>query len=616
MKFKAKKLLFINKAMLPILGVLIVFLLAVVLLWHGKKNNMQSIPALVAQVYFDGEYRVGNGPWQKISETEHIPATEGDVILRGNFHMKTPYGEYIGIYTGDVPIAFYMDHIQLTIYEDKTHPYVMDVENPLFGDSSCCECWLAYTLTSGTEAPIEIHIHNPHRFGNETAIDAMLSGIALWSGIEFEKGILDSGATQREIGVLFAIVSVLLLGTALFSTLIHIKNARIMWILGLVILFAGTYLSFSAKGVSFWNESTVTNTAVLVCSLMFYMLLLCMAIVHLLKNTKRLGTMIVFAIGVVDAIFLALPMLTDVLFYDTLLYWILAQGFANGVLIGCLIKEFCEAPHKQRWLYLGLLLPLVAFCMDVVMTSLGIWKGAMASLCVFSVFFVVAMVAVLKIIPQSINALTKAKELETEKMTLNAQLKESRVSTMMSQIRPHFIYNTLGSIEQLCEIDPQKAGALVHNFAKYLRGNFGELDNPRPIPISQEMEHVRYYISIEQVRFPDMTFLFKMDSIDFCLPALTIQPIVENAVKHGLMKREKGGTIRVVSYETDTHYCVLVEDDGAGFDAAVMLHDRSHMGIRNIRERLQTMVNGTIEIESTLGIGTKVRINIPKEVGQ
>jgi LytS/YehU family sensor histidine kinase len=185
---------------------------------------------------------------------------------------------------------------------------------------------------------------------------------------------------------------------------------------------------------------------------------------------------------------------------------------------------------------------------------------------------------------------------------------------MMSQIRPHFIYNTLGSIEQLCEIDPEKAGRLVHNFAKYLRGNFGELDNPRPIQMSKEMEHVHYYISIERVRFPDMTFTFEMNSVDFCLPALTIQPIVENAIKHGLMKRDKGGSIRVVSYETNTHYCVLVEDDGMGFDTDVLLDDRTHMGIRNIRERLKAMVSGTIEIESSIGVGTKVLITIPKEV--
>jgi sensor histidine kinase YesM len=164
-------------------------------------------------------------------------------------------------------------------------------------------------------------------------------------------------------------------------------------------------------------------------------------------------------------------------------------------------------------------------------------------------------------------------------------------------------------------VDPPKAGELVHNFAKYLRGNFRELDNPKPILMSQEMDHVHHYISIENVRFPDMTFTFEMNSNDFHIPALTIQPIVENAIKHGLMKLQKGGTIRVVSYETDTYYCVSVEDDGVGFDTSVLIDDRKHVGIRNIRGRLKAMVNGTLEIESAIGVGTKVLIKIPKEVG-
>ena len=201
-----------------------------------------------------------------------------------------------------------------------------------------------------------------------------------------------------------------------------------------------------------------------------------------------------------------------------------------------------------------------------------------------------------------------------ERIVLNAELAGIRISTMMSQIRPHFIYNTLGSIEQLCKLDPPKAGELVHNFAKYLRGNFGELDNPKPILMSQEMEHVRHYINIEKVRFPDMTFTFEMNSDDFHIPALTVQPIVENAIKHGLMKLPHGGTINVLAYETDTSYCVLVEDDGVGFDVDSLVDDRKHVGLRNIRERLKVMVNGTLEIESVLGVGTKVLITIPKEV--
>ena len=100
---------------------------------------------------------------------------------------------------------------------------------------------------------------------------------------------------------------------------------------------------------------------------------------------------------------------------------------------------------------------------------------------------------------------------------------------------------------------------------------------------------------------------------DFSLPALTVQPIVENAIKHGLMKLERGGSIRVVSYETDTDYCISVEDDGVGFDTSKLLDDKNHIGIRNIRDRLNVMVGGRLEIESAVGVGTKVLITIPKE---
>lgn len=259
-------------------------------------------------------------------------------------------------------------------------------------------------------------------------------------------------------------------------------------------------------------------------------------------------------------------------------------------------------------------LPLAAFIIDATMTMFGYWKGGLLSKYIFIGFFIVAVIMITQVIPRNINVATKAKELETEKVNLNAQLAESRVATMISQIRPHFIYNTLGSIEQLCELDPPKAGELVHNFAKYLRGNFRELDNPKPIRVSQEMEHVRYYISIEKVRFPDMTFSFEMNSEDFSLPALTIQPIVENAIKHGLLKMQESGTIRVISYETDTDYCVSVEDDGVGFDTSKMFEDKKHIGLRNIRDRLKEMVGGTLEIQSIQGVGTKVIIMIPKEV--
>ena len=111
-----------------------------------------------------------------------------------------------------------------------------------------------------------------------------------------------------------------------------------------------------------------------------------------------------------------------------------------------------------------------------------------------------------------------------------------------------------------------------------------------------------------------MKFSFEKNSNDFSIPALTIQPLVENAIKHGLMKLEKGGEVKVSSYETQTSYCVEVQDDGVGFDTSKLNDDRKHIGIRNIRERLKAMVSGTIEIESEVGVGTKVTVIIPKEM--
>ena len=158
---------------LQVIGTIFIILLALVLLWRGNATSNQAMPALIAQVYFDGEYRIADGPWQKIVEGEHIPATKGDVTLRGNFHMLTPDGEYIGIYDGGLPIALYTDHIHLTFYEGGNEPYAMDIENPLYGSSACGVSWTAHSLISESEEPVEILIHN-NPFELKIKIDSML----------------------------------------------------------------------------------------------------------------------------------------------------------------------------------------------------------------------------------------------------------------------------------------------------------------------------------------------------------------------------------------------------------------------------------------------------------
>jgi len=205
-------------------------------------------------------------------------------------------------------------------------------------------------------------------------------------------------------------------------------------------------------------------------------------------------------LGIMDGIYFILPALTKLHFYDTWLPWAITQSAVNIVLFFCLIKEYISANKTARWMHLGMGLLLFAFEADVIATAAGFWEGGFISKYVFFILFVAALFVVLRLIPESINAAEKAKALELQRSRLEAELKESRISIMLSQIQPHFIYNTLGTIERMCLKDPQKAFDLVRNFSLYLRGNFSELDSVAPIRFEEELKHIEYYVNIEKVR--------------------------------------------------------------------------------------------------------------------
>lgn len=195
------------------------------------------------------------------------------------------------------------------------------------------------------------------------------------------------------------------------------------------------------------------------------------------------------------------------------------------------------------------------------------------------------------------------------------ELSESRTAVMLSQIQPHFLYNTLCVIQAMCTDDPPAAAQTTAEFADYLRGNLDSLRRKEPIPFEQELQHTQIYLSLEQKRYDErLRVEYDIRADGFLLPALTLQPVVENAVKHGVSEREEGGTVRISTEETKRAYTITVRDDGVGFDVSAVKHDgRSHIGISSVRERLAAMCGGTLEIESTPGEGTTALITIPKE---
>lgn len=188
-----------------------------------------------------------------------------------------------------------------------------------------------------------------------------------------------------------------------------------------------------------------------------------------------------------------------------------------------------------------------------------------------------------------------------------------RISIMMSQIAPHFIYNTLTSIQVLCEKDPKAAKETVEDFSRYLRGNLESLDEKEPIPFQRELEHVQYYLAIEKKRFGSRVQVeYDIQERDFCLPCLSLQPIVENAVKHGICKKENGGTIRIAARREGENVYLTVSDDGVGFDMEKVqeMSDR-HVGMKNVENRIRNMCGGHMETTSTVGVGTEVVMVLP-----
>ena len=333
------------------------------------------------------------------------------------------------------------------------------------------------------------------------------------------------------------------------------------------------------------------------------------------KNMHKAADIVTLLYGVFISVLVSASLFSDIYFYDVLGIWAIGAIAVSLIFIVLSLLSLKKSSGKQKILLLFVTVGLVLFLADTAAVYFGLWGTGFLSKIFFLVGFVATAVVFLRIVPKNIKAAEKAEKLEKEKIKLDAELAKSRISTLMSQIHPHFIYNTLGSIEQLCELDPPKAAKLVNDFSKYLRGNFSELDNPKLIRVSKELKHTEYYTGIEKVRFPDIEFVSEMNCSDFSIPALTIQPLVENAIKHGILKRDEGGTVKVRIYETDSSYFVTVKDNGVGFDVDE-LEQTNHIGLRNICSRLEAMCDGILHIESIIGVGTKITVEIPKEVNR
>ena len=280
-------------------------------------------------------------------------------------------------------------------------------------------------------------------------------------------------------------------------------------------------------------------------------------------------------------------------------FMILAQGYEfilfAIVLFVTAFNEYLVAREKISFA-LYCILPLVAIVIQTI------FKG-------YAIGYLSIIIAI-EILFFFLNVKKNIQLLEEQEKTKDAQIR-----VMMSQIQPHFIYNSLSSISTLIPLEPLKAQKALDSFTEYLRHNISSLTETNLIPFEAELRHIETYLALEKLRFKDrIQVQYEIKTKNFNVPPLSIQPLVENAVKHGILKKVEGGFIMIKAYETYDSYVVEIRDDGVGFDLSkVDFTENEHFGINNIKTRLKNLRCGLLEIKSSPGKGAKATIVFYKQ---
>jgi sensor histidine kinase YesM len=246
---------------------------------------------------------------------------------------------------------------------------------------------------------------------------------------------------------------------------------------------------------------------------------------------------------------------------------------------------------------------ILAILLDLVALYFGWWPVGFLAKSAYIVLFFSQIIRGNYYLAMGLRSAMRAEMLEKDLENANATI-------AVSQIRSHFIFNILNAISGMCKYDPAKADETIVLFARYLRANVNILNNDAPVPFADALEYLEGYIALEQVRFGEkIHFVKEIEADDFMIPSLLMQPVAENAIKHGLLPKPKGGTITLRTERIGKNYRITIKDDGIGFD----LHapdDPLSVGLENVRVRLHH-AGGKMKIESAPGKGTTVTFTIP-----
>ena len=596
-----------NKKYIKTTAIIMPILLAVICLVLVVKNDNQASIPIPGNLTFTGTFSYDGENWYTYNENSDISALNGDITVKGNFDMDIAEGAILNFYCNHIGVSMYVNDEQ--VYMDsptEIKSYGIDLM-----PSMCGKRWAQILCPAiAAEDKVEFHFINYHNYGNKEAYKELLSSFHL---APLDKTIMETYLKPyikpfEMMGTVFLIVGIMLLGSSVYAAVLKSKMANQLFKTGMMTVFMGGYTLLDMMMVYFTDELLVMRTyAGQLCPMLGIYLMGILICDTLKENLKKAAEMVMGVSGIINMLIIAVVISGKVLLYDTRIIWEFSQCIVSLILIILCILE-CKKEKKIRINLITYTLINIAILLDFIGVGYHMYYSGICFKAAFLVMLIVFLLRGAKQVFMDHQASIKNKKIKEE-------LENSRITVMLSQIQPHFLYNSLTSVMDLCDTNPKEAKAAIADFADYLRGNLASLKTENLISFSTELEHIQKYLRLEKLRFMDeLEIVYDIQSKNFMLPALSVQPLVENAVKHGVGQKVGGGRVTIHTAETEKEYIIRVTDDGVGFTEGEYTDDGStHVGLENIKKRLDMMINAQLQIESKKGEGTTACILIPKK---
>ena len=572
----------------PVMHILL-FLVAVVLLLGQVSRSTGNKD--IRRLQFYGEYSRDGVSWSTYNG-QKLSALDGDLYLRGNFGMQFPEGSTLTFYAFHVGLSAELNGTPLIIGED----------------SRCSNRWISIdTPYISGDDQFTIRLTNSHILGNAHSYSHLLDGIYYGDSGAVRQSAERQAGVRKTVGIIVVALAVALMGMALVFSILGLSGQARLLPMGLMAMCYGGYLILTSPVVSFGAERPELLSAGLFLCIIVALMELSVLLRTCMTQLRKKIAGVILVLQIVWLVILMIGNLTGTISLCRLLdLWIPPQIIAMGILLALCAWEWFFVSNRNPGILASCGILIVAALAESLNEWLLLWGERMVLDGVVALFFFAYAVYGIVNVPLSIRKAAQAERLQSD-------LQQSRIVLAMSQIRAHFIFNILNAISGMCKYDPEKADATLIRFARYLRGNINVMQEDQPESFSVSLQHLQDYVALEQIRFGDrIRFQAETPVQDFNIPPLLMQPLVENAIKHGLTPKKEGGTITLRTRQQGDKILITVTDDGVGFSTDLPAK-RESVGLSNVRFRLEQLVGGHMDITSIPGEGTTVTLTLPAE---